>query len=268
MDAAPGPDRLLVVVAHPDDETFGCGSFIAHAARLGVHVHVACLTRGEAGEPAEGSGYVAADLPVVREAELRGAAELLGASAVTVLDWGDSGMDGDPAPGTLCAAPVDAVADAVAALVDEVRPTVLLTLDGSDGHRDHVHAREATLLAAERSAWDVPRTYLHCLPQALMAEWAELIRADAPESAYLAVCELGTRPEDVTTVIDTTDLLELREAAIAHHRSQTSPYEVMPPELRRAFLGAERLRRVHPAWTGGPVETEVFAGSDPGAGAA
>lgn len=255
-------ERLLVVVAHPDDETFGCGSFLAHAVERGVDVTVACATRGEAGEPAEGSGIAVADPPAVREAELRAAADFLGVRRVELFDWADSGMDGEPGSGTLCAASIDEVTAAIVSLIDEIEPTVILTLDASDGHRDHVHIRDATLAAVDRAAWRTPRAYLHCLPQALMRQWAEIIRADAPESAYLAVRELGTPPEDVTTVIDTTDLLDRRNQAIALHRSQTSPYEVMPDDLRAAFLTAERLRRVRPGWEGGDVETEVFSPRD------
>jgi LmbE family N-acetylglucosaminyl deacetylase len=42
--------HLVVVVAHPDDETFGCGSLIAQASADGARVRVICATRGEAGE--------------------------------------------------------------------------------------------------------------------------------------------------------------------------------------------------------------------------
>ena len=46
--------RLLVTVAHPDDETFGCGSLLAHASARGIETVVACATRGELGEIAPG----------------------------------------------------------------------------------------------------------------------------------------------------------------------------------------------------------------------
>ena len=52
--------------------------------------------------------------------------------------------------------------------------------------------------------------------------------------------------------------MELRNHAMSLHATQVSPYEVMPPDLREAFLGTDRLRRVVPAWTGGPVETDLF----------
>ncbi|MGH8977796.1 MAG: PIG-L deacetylase family protein, partial [Acidimicrobiia bacterium] len=91
---------LLVVVAHPDDESFGCGSILAHAAATGYETAVLCATRGEAGE----SRVPTDDLAAVREAELRNAARILGVGTVRVLDHVDSGMKGEPAPGTLAAA--------------------------------------------------------------------------------------------------------------------------------------------------------------------
>ncbi len=93
--------RMLVVVAHPDDETFGTGSCIAHAAANGVDVTVCCATRGEAGEDTSGTTASREELARVREAELRAAAAVLGARNVVVFHFGDSHMQGEPKPGSL-----------------------------------------------------------------------------------------------------------------------------------------------------------------------
>jgi N-acetyl-1-D-myo-inositol-2-amino-2-deoxy-alpha-D-glucopyranoside deacetylase len=61
---------LLVVVAHPDDETFDTGSVIARAAADGAEVIVCCATRGELGESRPGSVPSGCELADVRESEL------------------------------------------------------------------------------------------------------------------------------------------------------------------------------------------------------
>jgi hypothetical protein len=95
-----------------------------------------------------------------------------------------------------------------------------------------------------------------------MRKWVEALVREQPDSEHLGLGDLGTPEDKITTVIDTARFLELREKAIAVHRSQTSPYEVMPAGLRREFLTAERLQRVHPDWDGGPIETDIFATAD------
>lgn len=252
---APGR-RLLVAVAHPDDESFGCGSILALAAAAGWRATVCCATRGEAGEAALEPGQT---LGAVRERELRAAAALLDVERVVVFDWHDSDIAGEPAGDTLVAAPLDTVADAIATVIDEVRPDVVVTLDGSDGHRDHLHVREATLAAVARAAWSVPRVYLSCLAQSLMHEWVACLQQRDPSSEYLELGRLGTPDHEITTVVDSSPHYELRWQVIRAHASQTSPFEVMPPELQRSFLATERLRRVHPAWEGGPIERVLFA---------
>lgn len=249
---------MLVVVAHPDDETFGCGSLLALAAQRGVRTTVACATRGEAGTPREGSGITVDGLGDVREAELRAAAEMLGVARVELFRWRDSGMDGEPAPGTLVATPLDEVAAAVVEVIESEQPHVIVTLDGSDGHRDHLHIRDATLIASRRAKWRAARVYLQCLPQVLMRKWVEELHAKQPDSGHLVLSDLGTPDELITTVLDSSGVLELRERAIAAHASQVSPYEVMSPALRHDFLTVERLRRIFPAWDGGPIETDIF----------
>ena len=242
--------RLQVVVAHPDDETFGCGSLLLHAAGRGALTAVCCATRGEAG----GDG---ADLGDVRERELHDAASVLGVSKVDLLDFRDSDMSGDPAPGTLVAAPLEEVVAAVRRAVTDFEPDVLVTLDASDGHRDHLRMREATVAAAE--ACGVPTVYLSCLPRSLLQRWIEHMRSERPDIGHLdpEVAAIGTPDDRLTTVIPAAEHLAARERAIAVHRSQTSPFDGLPTDLRTAFLDTVHLQRVLPPWEGGPVETDL-----------
>lgn len=241
--------RLLVTVAHPDDEAFGCGSVLAHATAAGVEAVVACATRGELGEVAPGLAHVAPDpasLGQVRESELRAATAILGVSRVEVLGWRDSGVDGPAAPGSLVAADAVEVEHALGALIEDVRPHVVVTLDASDGHRDHAAVRDATLAAVERTSWQPAAVYLWCLPRSLLAR-------------HTGQSGLGTPDEDITTVVDTAAHLPRRWAAMRAHRSQVPPYDGMDVDLQAAFLTADRLKRLRPAWRGGPLETDWLA---------
>ena len=244
LDVAPG-DRWLVVVAHPDDESFGCGSTIARAAARGAQVTVACATRGEAGElPPEHPAC--ADLGAVREAELHRAAERLGATRVELLGYRDSGFDGEPGPGTLCAAPVEELARVVGRLVRDLRPAVVVVLDGSDGHRDHLQVRAAVHAAVPELPEPRPLLVEHCLPNALMRRWLDEMRSVRPDTAYHALdpAGLGRADADITDVVDVSDVLDRREAAMAEHRTQASPYDGLSPELRRAFLATDHFARI------------------------
>ena len=235
----PAVPRVQVVVAHPDDETFGCGSLLLHARSLGMETAVVCATPGDAGEWPDDLALPAGGIAEQRERELREAAAVLGVGTVDVLGFGDSGMAGVPASTTLVGASSRDVADAVRASILAFDPDVLVTLDASDGHRDHARVRDVTRgIGAELG---VP-VYLLCLARRLMRQWAELLAARDPGSDYLALGELGTPDEDIDLVVDTQAHYERREAAIQLHRSQTSPFEGLPPDLRREWLTVEHLR--------------------------
>lgn len=194
----------------------------------------------------------------MRERELHDAASLLRVDRVDLLGFADSGMSGPPGPESLAGAPFARVVDAVSERLAAFRPDLLITLDASDGHRDHARIRDAALAAAH--ATGVPRVYLQCLPRSLMRRWAERMLSDRPDAEHLEVdvAALGTPDEEITTVVDTAEHLGVREAAIAAHASQTSPFEGLPDDLRRAFLTSDHLRRVVPPWTGGPLETRLL----------
>ncbi|PVU84360.1 hypothetical protein DDP54_00480 (plasmid) [Cellulomonas sp. WB94] len=235
---------LLAVVAHPDDETFGCGSVLLHAAER-TRTVVVCATRGEKGENEAGRQQPAGGLASVREAELRAAASVLGVAQVEVLDLHDSGMSGTPPPGSLCATPLAELVPHLRDVIARHRPSVVVTLDGDDGHRDHQRVRDAVLAAADPA---LP-VYLSCLPRSLMHEWLRYRAEDGSGSSYADLPEIGTPDGEITTVIDTSPHYATRLAAIAQHRSQTSPFRrpargpapavpgVRPPAPGPAALG-------------------------------
>ncbi len=252
--------RLLLVVAHPDDETFGCGSVIADAAAGGAHVTVCCATRGEAGELAPGCSLGGGTLAELRVRELREAGAALGAAEVILLDFVDSGMAGDAPAGTLVGAPLAAVVDAVATVLERVDPHVVVTLDptGGDGHRDHIRIAEATTEAVRRSRPDAS-LYHWCVTRSLLQRWLACLEDANPASGHLTLetTELGRPDDEITTVLDVGPHIDRRLHAIGLHASQRSPYGDMPADLVDAFLRYDHLVRVQPPWSGGRRETAL-----------
>ena len=242
--------RLQVIVAHPDDESFGCGSLLLYAAASGMTTSVCCATRGEEGGEDAVRG---AELGRIREAELREAAAVMHVSRVDLLDFVDSGMSGEAPVGSLHAAGEGAVISAVRERISDFRPDILVTLDASDSHRDHVRMRDATIAAAQ--AEGVPRVYLACLPRSLMRRWIDHMRTTRSGMEHLDAdaAAMGTPDERITHRIDASAHLAARDRAMAVHASQTSPYDGLPTDLREAFLSEVHLQQVIPPWPGGPV---------------
>ncbi len=122
--------NIVVVAAHPDDEVLGCGGVIARHARQGDRVHVV-VTRGMP------EVFSPASVDKVRQ-DLSKAHRLLGVASVRFLDF--------PAP-SLDVTPSYVVADAIRAVLSEVRPDIVSPHHG-DIHGDHRAANLATIVAA------------------------------------------------------------------------------------------------------------------------
>lgn len=146
----PPARRVLAIVAHPDDESFGLGGIIAAFVRTGVAVDVLCLTHGEASTLGR---QHAQDLGKLRATELAAAGAVLGVDRTELLAWPDGGLSDRR---------VVELAVPIAAMARETDADVLLTHDsGVTGHPDHRRASEATRTVANASgmaafAWAVP----------------------------------------------------------------------------------------------------------------
>ena len=148
--------KLLAVLAHPDDETFGMGGTLALYARRGCEVYLVCATHGEVGtvDAVYMEGY--RSIAELRGGELKCAAEQLGLKEVLFLGYRDSGMPGSPDnrhPDALVAHSLDEVAGDIVKHIRTLKPDVVLTFDPIGGYRhpDHIHVHQATTLAFEKS---------------------------------------------------------------------------------------------------------------------
>jgi LmbE family N-acetylglucosaminyl deacetylase len=208
---------VLVVCAHPDDESFGLGAIISGVAHRGSRVSVLCFTRGGASTLHGVDG----DLGTIRVAEMAAAGEILGVSRLELLDYPD---------GRLAQVGIDELADHVRRVAAAVAAAGLLVFDhgGITGHPDHQHATDAALVAASTLgcpvfAWAIPEKVAHSLN-------------DEFHTAFVG------RPDDeidVTITVDRTAQLE----AIHCHRSQSTDNPVMWRRLE--LLGAaEHLRQL------------------------
>jgi LmbE family N-acetylglucosaminyl deacetylase len=148
----PKINTLLVILAHPDDESFGPGATLAKYAHEGTAVYYLCGTRGESGtvSPEKLNGYK--DTAELRTAELMCAAQELKLAGVHFLGYRDSGMigtDDNKRHDSLHAAPLDEVAQRIIGYIEQVKPDMIMTHDqfGGYGHPDHIKLHLATVRA-------------------------------------------------------------------------------------------------------------------------
>jgi LmbE family N-acetylglucosaminyl deacetylase len=266
--------RLLVAIAHPDDETLGIGGTMARCAAKGWGVTLVCATRGEVGEIADPALATPETLGAVREQELRDACAVLDVHDVRFLGYRDSGMEGTPEnqdPRALCNADPVAVAAELAGMIRDVRPSVILTWDpsGGYGHPDHlaVHRTATAAFEQTRGEPDGPRAlYYTVIPIHL---WQELEAELQRQGVQFGSDEIRERARDLprlapTTEIDVLPYVELKLESGKRHRTQIpqdSPFDRLPSDLRRRFVGVEYFHRAAPPWRDGDPTEHGFLGA-------
>jgi N-acetyl-1-D-myo-inositol-2-amino-2-deoxy-alpha-D-glucopyranoside deacetylase len=245
------PLRLLLVHAHPDDETLQNGGTIARYAALGVHVTLVTCTLGEEGEvvPPELAGLAvtgADQLGGYRVGELRAACAALGIADQRFLGgigrWRDSGMGGrdehglalpPPSgyhPRAFAAGPVAEQTGQLAAVLAEVAPQVVIGYDerGGYGHPDHVRAHEITAAAvAGLAASDRPALFWTCQPAGTVHAGLAAL-ADEPGMPFPVRADYPRpvgRDADVTTRVDVSAQLPAKIAALRAHATQLQVWE-------------------------------------------
>ncbi len=197
---------LLVVIAHPDDESFFAAGTIAKAVDAGVHVEIVCGTRGERGTT--GGLTSIEELPQVREAELREAARVIGVRELHFLPYEDQQLQ---------SAPVEKMRHELVAAIRRGRPQVVFTFDpnGANRHPDHI-AISRFVSDAVPAAADA-RWY----PETGPAHQVERLLWTPPVPAFelAETPELWNRP-GIDFVIDIAGVWQKKQAALSAHRTQ------------------------------------------------
>lgn len=205
-DPLAGERHLLVVLAHPDDEAFGCTGVMTILRRRGVPVTYVCATMGQMGRLMGRPPFATREsLAALRRRELAEAMRIVGVDDVHLLGLWDKTVEfEDP----------DALADRIAAIISELHPSTVITFHPEhSGHPDHHAVGRATLIALDRAAVDPP-------PRV----WMPAIRSDELN------LDLAIQSIDIAAVSD------VKRAAFAAHRSQTMGWE-------ERLASSEKLRR-------------------------
>ncbi|MGW0992590.1 N-acetyl-1-D-myo-inositol-2-amino-2-deoxy-alpha-D-glucopyranoside deacetylase [Streptomyces sp. NPDC002523] len=278
--------RLLLVHAHPDDESINNGATMAKYAAEGAHVTLVTCTLGERGEviPPELRHLGGAALGAYRRGELVAALGELGVTDVRLLGgagrYGDSGMMGladNDDPACFWQADVDEAAGSLAEVILEVRPQVLVAYDdnGGYGHPDHIQAHRVAMRAVELAAERghvIHKIYWNRTPRSVAEEAFARLQDDLsglPFDKSAVVDDLSGVVDDarVTTAIDGTAHAAAKAAAMRAHVTQIAvaePYFALSNDLAQPLFTTEYYELVRgaarPDGDGAGVETDLFAG--------
>jgi LmbE family N-acetylglucosaminyl deacetylase len=232
---------LMAVLAHPDDEAFGLGGTLSRYAAEGCDVYLVTATRGEAGEIADPTLATKANLPQVREQELRCACQVYGIHPPFFLDYVD---------GQLPIVHQGQAVGKIVRLIRQLRPHVLLTFgpDGIYGHYDHIAAYRWSTIAVDLAAdtrcfpedaegvcepHQVRKVYFRTLTEEQVR--ARSMAIDGQPAAVMMdgvpFYFVGRPAREITTVIDVSAYVDQKRRGIACHVTQVgrhNPYVETP----------------------------------------
>jgi N-acetyl-1-D-myo-inositol-2-amino-2-deoxy-alpha-D-glucopyranoside deacetylase len=257
---------LLLVHAHPDDETIGTGATMAKYAAEGVQVTLVTCTLGEEGEIlvpelAMLGAEHADQLGGWRIHELDKACAALGVRDHRFLGgagrYRDSGMMDTPAnanPRSFWQADLDEAAAHLVDVIREVRPQVVVTYDdfGGYGHPDHIQAHRVTTRAVEQTRDIVAKFYWTAVPRSVIQAGIDAFKA-AGETFFDGVERAEDVPfakpdEVITAQVDAREFLDHKMDAMRAHASQIAvdgPFFALSNNIGQKAFGMEHYVLVH-----------------------
>jgi LmbE family N-acetylglucosaminyl deacetylase len=272
--------RLLLSLAHPDDESFGSGGLIAKYVEAGAEVYLICATNGDVGtvKPEFLEGYNS--IAERRLAELACASAILGFKQVFTFGYRDSGMMGSETsndPACLWQAPQDEVTHRIVEVIRQVKPHVVLTFNkyGGYGHPDHIAIQRATVEAFYKAAdpacitdglapYAPQKLYYSGIPKALLQVGIFMTRLRGQDPRRLGrnqdidMIKILENIEPYHARVDVSGYYEIWDEANACHASQLGGRSMTVPNwLRRRLAPWQGFTRIHPV-PNGRLEHDLF----------
>jgi LmbE family N-acetylglucosaminyl deacetylase len=194
------PQRILVILAHPDDPEFFCGATLARWAQAGHEIHYCLLTNGNKGGSLE---VTSEELSAVRWVEQNNAAAVIGARSVDFLDLEDGYL-----------IPSLDLRKVIVRTIRRDKPDIVVTCDptmlynwlGRVNHPDHRAAGQVVLDAVFPAAGNG-----HFFPELLIREG---LQPHTPREVWVSL------PSTPTVSLDVTDTWEVKMNALREHKSQ------------------------------------------------
>lgn len=196
----------FVILAHPDDESFGPGGTIALLSQT-HDVYLFCATKGEAGQDySEQNGMSLTEKRVI---ELQEASAILGVKKVIFLGYED---------GYLSNSVYHEIADKISVYVNELQPDRIITYEprGISGHLDHIAMSMISSFIYIKNKC-IKELYYLCLDE----------KQRGLGQDYFIYFPPGYPDNEITKRIDITSVLDKKIAAIRKHSSQIKDVEQM-----------------------------------------
>jgi LmbE family N-acetylglucosaminyl deacetylase len=204
--------KILVILAHPDDPEFFCGATLARWARAGHEIHYSLLTNGNKGGSPD---LTPAELSAIRHVEQQKAAAIIGAKSIGFLDLEDGYL-----------VPSLELRKEIVRIIRREKPDILVTCDptmlfnwmGRVNHPDHRAAGQVVLDAVFPAAGNN-----HFFPELLKEEG---LQPHTPREVWVSL------PSNPTVSLDVTDTWEQKMDALKEHASQIGDPMVFEQRMR------------------------------------
>ena len=281
-NAQNNPLTLLVVHAHPDDESISTGGVLAKYSANGYRTALTYCTRGEAGDilnPEFVYPEPGMSITDIRAIELEKALKVLDVKSVYFLGYRDSGMAGTPGnshPQAFARADEQEAAGRLVAIIRQLRPHVIVTYNekGTYLHPDHIMANRVTLRAFQASGdqgynarqglapWQPTKLYYTAIPLERIRRMHKILVERGEEPGFDPEV-LGTPEDRISAIIDVRKFLSRKLEALNCHQSQMNPNSIfrrMPEKLREEAMGYEHFECVSGCSLTNGRETDLFVG--------